>query len=42
LLTFIGESQDANPDEFHQKYNRLLISLQRDLSQTGRQLVLRL
>jgi hypothetical protein len=35
LLAFIGESQNANPDEFLQKYNRLLIGLQRDLSQMG-------
>jgi hypothetical protein len=35
LLGFIGESQNAGPEEFLQKYNRLLIDLQRDVSQMG-------
>ena len=35
LLAFIGDSQDASPEEFLQKYNRLLIDLQHDLSQMG-------
>jgi len=35
LQAFIGESQNAGPDEFQQKYNRLLIDLQHDISQMG-------
>ena len=35
LLSFIGDSQNSNPEEFLQKYNSLLISLQHDLSQMG-------
>jgi hypothetical protein len=35
LQAFIGESQNAGPEEFQQKYNRLLIDLQRDISQMG-------
>jgi hypothetical protein len=35
LLAFIGDSQDAEPEEFLQKYNRLLINLQHDISQMG-------
>jgi hypothetical protein len=35
LLAFIEDVQNANPDAFLQKYNRLLIDLQHDLSQMG-------
>lgn len=35
LLAFIGEAQNANPNDFLQKYNRLLINLQHDISQMG-------
>jgi hypothetical protein len=35
LLAFIGDSQKAAPEEFMQKYNRLLIDLQHDISQMG-------
>jgi hypothetical protein len=35
LLTFVDDSQDSKPDEFQQKYNRLLIALQHDISQMG-------
>jgi hypothetical protein len=35
LLPFIADSQDANPEEFLKKYNRLLINLQHDISQMG-------
>ena len=35
LLTFIPDVERATPDEFQQKYNRLLLSLQHDLSQMG-------
>jgi hypothetical protein len=35
LLAFIGETRNESPVEFLQKYNRLLIDLQHDLSQMG-------
>jgi len=33
LRAFIRDVQDASPEEFQQKYNRLLITLQHDISQ---------
>ena len=33
LRAFIRDVQDASPEEFQQKYNRLLIALQHDISQ---------
>ena len=35
LLDFIGKVKSANPEEFQQKYNRLLIELQHDISKMG-------
>lgn len=35
LLTFTGNIQNSNPEDFRQKYNRLLIDLQHDISQMG-------
>jgi hypothetical protein len=35
LLAFIPDSQTASSEEFLQKYNRLLINLQHDISQMG-------
>jgi hypothetical protein len=35
LLAFIPDTQTASPEEFLQKYNRLLIDLQHDISQMG-------
>jgi hypothetical protein len=35
LLAFIGDVKNADPQTFQQKYNRLLITLQHDLSQMG-------
>jgi hypothetical protein len=35
LLAFMGETEDAAPETFLQKYNRLLITLQHDISQMG-------
>jgi len=35
LLAFIDDSNNSTPDEFQQKYNRLLITLQHDISQMG-------
>ena len=33
LLAFMPDVEKATPDEFQQKYNRLLLSLQHDISQ---------
>jgi hypothetical protein len=35
LLSFIDDSKNSTPDDFQQKYNRMLIVLQHDLSQMG-------
>jgi len=35
LLPFIADTQNASSEEFLQKYNRLLIDLQHDISQMG-------
>ena len=35
LLAFIENSKNATPEEFQQKYNRLLIDVQHDISQMG-------
>ena len=35
LLTFISDVEKASPQEFQEKYNRLLLELQHDLSQMG-------
>jgi hypothetical protein len=35
LLAFIGEVQGAKPEVFQDKYNRLLLELQHDISQMG-------
>ena len=35
LLAFIGEVQNAKPEVFQDKYNRLLLELQHDISQMG-------
>jgi hypothetical protein len=35
LLAFIPDVEQATPDEFQQKYNRLLLALQHDISQMG-------
>jgi hypothetical protein len=35
LLAFIENSKSATPEEFQQKYNRLLIDVQHDISQMG-------
>src|SRR4029077_15329637 len=35
LLAFIGEVEKATPEVFQEKYNRLLLELQHDISQMG-------
>ncbi len=35
LLSFIGDVQNATPEVFQDKYNRLLLELQHDISQMG-------
>jgi hypothetical protein len=35
LLTFIAEVENAQPEVFQEKYNRLLLELQHDISQMG-------
>jgi hypothetical protein len=35
LLTFIAASHESNPEDFLQKYNRLLIDVQHDISLMG-------
>ena len=35
LLPFIADTKNSTPDEFQQKYNKLLIGLQHDLSAMG-------
>jgi len=35
LLGFIDDTKNASPDDFQQKYNKLLLTLQHDVSQMG-------
>jgi hypothetical protein len=35
LLGFIDDTKDSSPDDFQQKYNQLLLTLQHDVSQMG-------
>jgi hypothetical protein len=35
LLGFVGDTKNSSPDEFQQKYNKLVLTLQHDVSQMG-------